>query len=162
MIDRERIIDEQSQFEILGCEWGYDDVTEFASHIANLVRKEEVEPLQDRAEEYSEVLRSLACYVVPGGYNAPDPISGHEFAAKIKDGIDSYINRICALQDELATLKARIDGGVRVHAFNLAGWEAVQAFDHDELRKEPNATLIFNEPQTQSANCTDSAPDCKP
>lgn len=43
------------------------------------------------AEDYSEVLRFLACYVGCGGYNAPDPINAKAFEGKIKYGIDLLI-----------------------------------------------------------------------
>lgn len=52
---------------------------------------------------------------------------------------------ILELIEELDSLKARIDGGIRMYAFNACGIEAVQAFEYDETVHKPNATLILDD-----------------
>jgi hypothetical protein len=143
MIDTDRIIEEQGKFEPLGCEWGYDDITEFSLHIANLVRKEEVIPLK---EEYANYLRDKSDELAALK-------SGIEPLRAKAEAWDNFVSLQTGDVQEMANkakdydaLKTRIAGGIRVYARSNEDNQIAYISNYADSGLFP-AMLIFDEQQ---------------
>lgn len=92
----------------------------------------EIESLERERDAAHDALRSLACYLGVGGYNA-DTVDAAVFEKKIRDGIDMQVDMLQRERDELR--KAILSFG----AGNDFDWKVLGRIDElererDELR----------------------------